>query len=281
MTEITVDLVKKLIDLQFPQWSDLSLTAVKNQGNDNRTFHLGSELLVRLPSAVGYAPQTAREQKWLPYLAKKLPLPIPMPVALGQPSEAFPFAWSINRYLEGESANVAEISDLAEFAHDLGTFLYQLQRIDAKDGPAANAENCFRGANLLVYQEETHRALASLKSELPTDKLRQFWEEAIINKWDQPNVWVHGDIAPGNLLVKDGKLSAVIDFGIMAVGDPACDLAMGWTFFDTETRKIFFEASGADEAMIARGRGWALWKALITYPHEPLAHRTLIEILKD
>ncbi|OCA90379.1 acetyltransferase [Bacillus sp. FJAT-27225] len=262
---INTDLVSKLINEQYPEWSDLNITPVKNGGNDNRTFHLGEYMSVRLPSAAGYAPQVEKEQKWLPILAEKLSLPIPIPIAKGNPNEEYPWSWSIYKWLEGEPLSYNIIDNLNDVAKDLAVFLKELQSIDSSEGPLAGEHNFYRGGSLFVYNEESHNAIENNKGDFNKDLLIKIWQLALDSEWQQKPVWIHGDIAPGNLLVKDGKLFAVIDFGILGVGDPSCDAAMAWTFFDDESRKVFKNELNLDEGTWNRARGWALWKALITY----------------
>lgn len=265
MNTITVDLVARLINEQFPAWSDLEIRPVKFSGNDNRTFHLGEHMSVRLPSAAAYAPQVEKEQRWLPILSKELTLPIQIPLAKGKSNEEYPLPWSINKWVEGETLTYQNIKDLNQFARDLGAFLIELQSIDASGGPLAGEHNFYRGGSLAVYDEESRHAIEHNKDIFNEDLLREIWELALDSKWNSKPVWVHGDIAPGNLLVKDGKLCAVIDFGILGVGDPACDAAMAWTFFNGDSRKVFKDILQMDEETWNRARGWALWKALITY----------------
>ncbi|TDL76181.1 aminoglycoside phosphotransferase family protein [Peribacillus frigoritolerans] len=265
MHNINVDLVIKLINEQFPEWSDLDISAVKFSGNDNRTFHLGDHMSVRLPCAASYATQVEKELRWLPILAKDLSLPISTPLAKGNPSEEYPWSWSINKWLEGETLSLKKINDLNQFARDLGTFLIKLQSIDASGGPLAGKHNFYRGGPISVYDEETRDAIDNNKDSFNEQCLKEIWELALDSKWDSDPVWVHGDIAPGNILVKDGKLCAVIDFGILGVGDPSCDAAMAWTFFDDHSRKIFKNVLNMNEGTWNRARGWAVWKALITY----------------
>lgn len=261
--EITVELVKKLIEEQFPQWKDLEIRPVAKSGWDNRTFHLGDEMAVRLPSGPDYVAQVEKESRWLPYLGEKLDMPISCPVGTGRPCEDFPYPWSVNCYLPGETALEVDMSDSEEFAEDLAGFLRDLQAVEVSDGPAAGKHNFYRGGDLRVYHQQTMDALEELKEELPTDIYGEIWKQCISSQWDQPGVWIHGDVAPGNILVQDGKICAVIDFGIMGVGDPACDYAMAWTYFSEECKEIFLK--GLDKDLIDRARGWALWKALITY----------------
>jgi aminoglycoside phosphotransferase (APT) family kinase protein len=257
-------LVRRLVAAQFPQWADLPIKPVEFDGWDNRTFHLGADMTVRLPSAERYVPQVEKEHHWLPRLAPHLPLPIPAPLARGVPAEGFPWPWSIYRYLEGETAAIARIADLRQFAIALARFLAALQRIDPSDGPSPGSHNFFRGAPVAVYDAQTRDAIATLDGRIDVGAALALWETALDCRWDRPPVWMHGDVAAGNLLVRDGALAAVIDFGCLGVGDPACDLTIAWTFLTGESREAFCAALPLDDATWARGRGWALWKALIT-----------------
>ena len=264
MVNIDTLLVRRLVATQFPQWADLPVRPVQFDGWDNRTFRLGDDMSVRLPSAEGYASQVAKEHRWLPQLAPHLPLPIPVPLALGAPAEGYPWPWSVRRWLEGEIATVAAIADRPQFARALAEFLLALQRIDATGGPPAGLHNNFRGGSLAVYDGETRQALAALEGLIDTGAAAAVWAVALAATWRGSPVWVHGDMAAGNLLVRDGRLSAVIDFGCSGVGDPACDLTIAWTFLADESREVFRSAAAADNAMWARARGWALWKAMKT-----------------
>lgn len=257
---IEIPLVKRLVTSQFPQWKDLPIRPVAKSGWDNRTFHLGETMLVRMPSAPEYAHQVEKEYRWLPKLAPFLPLEIPTPLALGRPGEGYPFHWSINRWIEGESASSKQSTDVAV---SLADFLLALERIDPANGPLTGADNFYRGGSLNHYDSETKRSLAVLKNRIDTRAAEEVWETALSTSWKHPPVWVHGDISPGNLLMRKGKLCAVIDFGQLAIGDPACDLAIAWTFFKDESRKVFQEKMQLDKDTWARARGWTLWKALI------------------
>ena len=260
--EISTQLVRTLVDTQFPQWRGLEIRPVRHSGHDNRTFHLGEHMTARLPSGPAYAAQIEKETKWLPVLAGSLSLPIPCPIAVGQPTAEYPFPWSVNRYIEGDTVRDGAISDKSLLAQALSAFLKELQSISPEGAPGAGAHNFFRGATPAVYHDEVEAALREQKSKLPVERLRLRWERAVSSQWDRSPVWIHGDVAPGNLLVKEVRLSGVIDFGIMGVGDPACDYAMAWTFFDSQSRAHFLR--GLDAGTVSRARGWALWKALIT-----------------
>lgn len=275
--EISTALVEQLISEQFPQWADLPIRPVEFGGWDNRTFHLGDDMSVRLPSAAHYALQVEKEQHWLPRLAPHLPLRIPVPLAIGRPGRGYPWHWSVYRWLRGETATHAPIADLASFATTLGEFLAALQRIDAWSGPPPGQHNSYRGGPLAVYDHETRRAFEALEGTIDVAAARVVWEAALASAWNDDPVWFHGDVASGNLLVENGRLSAVIDFGTSGVGDPACDLSISWTMFDETSRAAFRDALPLDEETWARGRGWTLWKALIVAAEMPGTDRLEIE----
>ncbi|MDQ2994999.1 MAG: aminoglycoside phosphotransferase family protein [Pseudomonadota bacterium] len=267
--QINSSLVHQLITQQFPQWVDLPITPVAFSGWDNKTFHLGKNMTVRLPSSHGYASQVLKEQHWLPKLSPQLPIPIPTPLAMGKPSEYYPWHWSIYQWIEGETASVERISDLCQFATSLAEFLIALQHCDATGGPMAGPHNFYRGGPLTTYDAETRQAIAMLGDKIDATVVTEIWNTALSTTWQLPPVWVHGDVAIGNLLVEMGQLCAVIDFGTMGIGDPACDLAIAWTFFSGESRNAFRTTLKVDNATWSRGRGWALWKALIIYAGLP------------
>jgi aminoglycoside phosphotransferase (APT) family kinase protein len=286
---IDAALARRLVDRQFPQWSDLPIAAVEFDGWDNRTFRLGSEFTVRLPSGDWYAQQVDKEQRWLPVLAPQLPLQIPTPVARGEPDAGFPCAWSVYRWLDGELASKAPIGDRTAFAATLAAFLNALRRVDATDGPAPGQHNFYRGGPLATYEEEALQAIDNLGDEMPVDAVMRAWEDAMATSWDREPVWLHGDVAAGNLLVRDGRLAAVIDFGSSGVGDPACDAVIAWTFLNGASRDRFRADLGVDAATWSRGRGWGLWKALITLvghlerdsPDAAPSRRDIEQILAD
>jgi aminoglycoside phosphotransferase (APT) family kinase protein len=264
VAEIDASLVRRLIAAQFPHWAGLPVKPVIPGGWDNRTFRLGDDLSVRLPSAPGYVPQVAKEQRWLPYLAGRLPLPIPAPVGLGAPGPGYPFPFSICRWLPGSTALATPPDDLPGFAADLGAFLAALSRVAADGGPLAGDHSCHRGGDLAVYDAETRDAVTTLGPAVDGGRALAIWDAARATRWVGPPVWVHGDIAAGNLLLSGGRLSAVIDFGCSATGDPACDLALGWVWGPGPARGALFGAAGHDADTALRGRAWAVWKALIT-----------------
>jgi len=263
-SSITSALVSRLVAAQFPQWAGLPVRPVAVDGWDNTTFRLGEDLSVRLPTGEQYVQQVDKEHRWLPVLAGSLPLPIPEPMAKGVPGCGFGRPWSVYRWLDGDIATTGRVPDLVTFAADLADFLAALCRIDAAGGPPPGDHNFFRGGSLAVYDGQTRAAIAALGGEIDADRATEVWAAALRAPWRTAPTWVHGDVATGNLLVRDGRLCAVIDFGCCAVGDPACDTVIAWTFLSGEGRRVFRSSLPVDEGTWVRGRGWALWKALIT-----------------
>jgi aminoglycoside phosphotransferase (APT) family kinase protein len=287
---ISMQQVRALIASQFPQWGHLDVRPVELSGWDNRSFRLGDDMLVRLPSAARYVAQVEKEHRWLPELASLLPLPIPEPLAIGERGQDYPFPWSVYGWLDGEPLALhLDETDLSPIAADVAAFLKALHGIDASNGPLAGEHNFHRGGSLAVYDGEARAAAVRLADEVDQALAMEIWQLALSSQWQGPGVWVHGDIAEGNLLVKDGRLSAVIDFGSSGVGDPSSDLILAWNVLDTESRAVFRRALDLDDATWQRGRGWALWKALITLEaqrgsDEKLAEwsrRTIREVFAD
>ncbi len=261
---VDADLVRRLVAEQFPQWAALEVRPVADGGWDNWTFHLGPELSARLPSAAPYALAVEKEHRWLPVLASQLPLPVPTPVAKGGPGPGYPHPWSVYTWLDGRPARADAIADPVRFALSLAEFLSALQGADPADGPRPGLHNWYRGGTLRTYDATTRDALVDLRDHVDVDLAAEAWESALAAQWDGTEVWFHGDVAEGNLLLEDGELAGVLDFGTCGVGDPACDLAIAWTLLTEEGRRAFRERLSVDAATWARGRGWALWKALAT-----------------
>ncbi|MDI3424311.1 aminoglycoside phosphotransferase family protein [Streptomyces luteolus] len=260
---IDAPLVERLIAAQFPRWRGLPVEPVPVDGWDNRTYRLGDTMTVRLPTAAGYVPAVDKEHRWLPRLAPDLPLAVPPVLAKGEPGEGYPHPWSVRGWLDGDTVTRERIGDMGEFAVSLAAFVRALQRCDPDGGPRAGVHSFYRGAPPAHYDEETRRCLTALDGHVDTGLAAKVWDAALAAEFSGPPVWFHGDIASGNLLLVDGKLSAVIDFGTSGVGDPACDLVIAWTLFAGADREIFRRAVGQDDGTWARARGWALWKALL------------------
>lgn len=262
--DVTVPLVERFVATQFPQWADLPIREVASDGWDNWTFHLGDRMKVRLPSAMGYSEQAEKEAHWLPRLAPQLPLPVPVPVGIGQPAEGYPCAWSVYEWLEGEPTTREGVDDPVQFGWDLAKFISALQRIETAGGPPPGQHNYFRGADVMsVYGADAHMYVDKIADVIDAPAAHAVLDAATASPFAGPPLWIHGDIAIGNLLLREGRLGAVIDFGGCGVGDPACDLVIAWAFLESAGRESFRLSVPADEAMWARARAWALWKAAL------------------
>jgi aminoglycoside phosphotransferase (APT) family kinase protein len=260
-------LVRRLLAAQFPGWADLPIERVRSAGTDNALYRLGDDMAVRLPRIHWAVGQVDKEHRWLPRLAPCLPLAIPVPLAKGEPGAGYPWHWSIYRWLAGENATSERIADPRQAALDLARFIIALQGIDTTGGPLAVDHN-LRGVPLALRDSATREAIAALEGTIDTDGVTAAWEAALqAPAWDRAPVWFHGDLLPGNLLFERGRLSAVIDFGGLGVGDPAPDLMIAWGLFSGASRDAFRGALAVDDATWARGRGHALSQALIFIPY--------------
>lgn len=288
--DIRINLAKKLITEQFPEYAQLFITSVESQGHDNRSFRLGNEMLIRIPTKSQYALKVAKEQDLLPKLAPHLSFEIPAPIKMGHPSQDYPYPFSIYKWLQGRSINLIDKKtiDLEKLAFNMAKFLKELQAIKDVAGPMPGQHNWWRGSHISVYDKDAREQIAALSEIIDSDKAMDLWIRALNTKWKKDPVWIHGDFAIGNLLLKDGKLSAVIDFGGMGMGDPACDLVIAWTYLEGSSREIFIKEMNLDEDTWLRAKAWALWKASfvlcelenknVTEAHEQL--KIIEEVLK-
>jgi aminoglycoside phosphotransferase (APT) family kinase protein len=263
--ETDVALVRRLLAGQFPRWAGLPVDPVVSSGTDHDIYRIGDRLVARLPR-IGWATrQAAKEAKWLPRLAPYLPLAVPVQLATGYPAEGYPFDWSVYEWLPGQSAS-AVTCDLGQAAVDLAAFIGALRQIDTTGAHPRRRGS--RGGPLAEGDEQVRRSVAELGDRIDGDAALRSWQESLsVPGWDGPGVWVHGDLLPGNLLVDGGRLSAVIDFGTLNVGDPACDLLPAWNMFAGESRFRFRVGLAADDASWLRGRGWALYQAVSALPY--------------
>lgn len=259
----TLELARKLIVEQFPEYSHLPVTNVERQGHDNRTFRIGKCMLIRMPTAESYALKVPKEQELLPKLAKHLSINIPVPIKIGSPSTDYPYSFSIYKWLPGKSLNLLSLTEGVKerLAFDLAKFLKELQAITDVPGPGPGRHNWWRGDHVSVYDEGAREQITKLAPIIDSNKVLDLWERACSTLWNKTPVWIHGDFAAGNILLDNGKLSAVIDFGGTAIGDPACDLVISWTYLSRRARDIFMEKIGLDEHTWLRARAWTLWKA--------------------
>ena len=279
-------LVRRLLAAQFPAWAELPIEALPAGGTDNAIFRLGDELSVRLPRRRDWAPGSLdKEFEWLPKLARFLPLSVPTPVARGAPGEGYPHEWAVYDWLDGEDAAGAPL-DLPRAAADLAELIEALRSIDPAGAPSPSG----RGGPLRPRDRDTRAGIAALADSIDVDAVTAAWEDALAAPdWDRSPVWIHGDLDARNLIVRDGRITGVVDWGCLCAGDPACDVKVAWAVLDAETRPIFREQLEIDDATWARGRGWALSQAMIALPYYlhtyPVivqeARRWLAEVLAD
>ena len=263
--ETDAELVRRLLAGQFPHWAGLSIEPVASYGTDHAIYRLGDHLSVRLPRIAWAAGQALKEAAWLPRLAPHLPLAVPVQRALGEPAAGYPFPWSVYEWLPGESAADAPF-DLQRAAVDLAAFVRALRRVDTAAAHPRPARA--RGAPLVELDELVRRAVAELGERVDGEAVLAAWEESLAAPpWEGEEVWVHGDLLPGNLLVVDGRVAAVIDFGGLNVGDPACDLQPAWNVFAGAGRDRYRSELEVDHASWLRGRGWALYQAVLALPY--------------
>lgn len=283
--EIDVGLVQSLVKNQFPQWADLPIAPVASMGTDNALFRLGDTMQVRLPRIHWAVDAIAKEYKWLPQIAPFVSTSITTPLHLGKPTAEYPYLWAVYNWLDGDNPEPGSSACGPQFAADVANFIKQMRQVTLPDSPQTP-----RGAPLSTRDEPTRAALKQLEGMIDVKTAARIWEETLeIPYWDKPPVWVHGDLLPGNMLIKDGHLSGVIDFSCMGLGDPAADLILAWNLLDTRTRGIFRDLLQVDDHMWLRGRGRALSHALVIIPYykdtnpqlTAIAQYTLGEIFAD
>lgn len=256
----SVDLVRRLVAAQHPRWADLPVRPVAEAGTDHALYRLGKHLLVRLPIVAWAQAQADRDARWLPLLEPHLPLDLPVPVAQGEPGEGYPWRWSVVPWLEGEAAEPHRL-DLPAAARDLAALVRALHAVPADGAPAKTGTD--RGVPLRRLDPMIRAVIRDLSQEVDAAAVARAWGEAVAAEdWAGGPVLIHGDLQPGNLIARDRRLAAVIDFGGLGVGDPAPDLAPAWNLFDAETRAVFLDAVGYDDATQARAKGWVLAPAL-------------------
>jgi aminoglycoside phosphotransferase (APT) family kinase protein len=256
-------LVRRLLADQFPHWSELPLERVASSGTDNALYRLGRDLVVRLPRIEWAAGGLDKEFEWLPRLAPLLTVEISVPLVKGTPAAGYPWEWSVWPWLDGDNPVVGAIPDSEALAQELAAFVTALHAVDPDGGPPAS-----RGVPLAQRDGDTRKAIAELEGLIDTKAVTAAWEAALdTTAWAGAPVWIHGDISPGNLLLRDRRLAAVIDFAGLGVGDPACDLIVAWNLLPPEARDVFRAELRIDDATWDRGRGWALSVALIQLPY--------------
>ncbi|GAB2596063.1 aminoglycoside phosphotransferase family protein [Kribbella endophytica] len=264
--EIDELLVERLVASQFPEWAGLAVSAIPSSGTVNAMYRLGEELTVRLPLVEGGVSDIFTEYEWVPRLAPYLPVEVPLPVRLGEPGFGYPWAWSVNRWITGDVPLAADLQTAApvagQLALDLARLVAAFRAVDLPDAPRGH-----RGGPLIQEDAETRDALAQLEGAIDTSAAVAAWEAGLAVPQTEPDLWLHADLMPGNLLVREGRLAAVLDFGCVGTGDPACDLIPAWNLLPSSARETFRAAVGADDSQWIRGRARALSMALIQLPY--------------
>ncbi|HWD80881.1 MAG TPA: aminoglycoside phosphotransferase family protein [Kribbella sp.] len=267
--EVAIDsaLVERLLAAQFPRWAGLPVRVVEDSGTDNVTFRVGDELAVRLPRTARTQGQAELDLTWMPRLAPHVSQRIPEPLELGQPDEAYPFTWGVYRWLPGAPFALDRV-DGVQAARELAEFVRSLREVDTVGAPVPDDDPFTRGTPLAPRDGMFREALEQLKEHFDTGLLIAAWEESLAaDTWDGVPRWIHGDLMSGNVLVADGKLSAVIDFGTARAADPAGDVLAAWWLFEGESRTAYREALDVDDATWLRARGWALSLVVIAIPY--------------
>lgn len=275
---IDIETARHLIDAQFPEYRAMELRPVLSGGTDNTIFRLGDALSARFPKREGVVTQIDTEHDWLPRFST-LPLRIPKPIAKGKPNEVFAFAWSIYDWCPGAALSETGIENWSHAANALARFIKALQAQDIQGARLAGPQNHFRGVPLIERDALTRAAFEGLADEFSTSDLTDRWQAALsAAPHSIAPVWLHGDLQGGNILVAEDAISAIIDFGLCGVGDPACDLMVAWSVLPTDVRSLFRDAIDCDEACWARGRGWALSVATIALDYYRCRNPALCEI---
>jgi aminoglycoside phosphotransferase (APT) family kinase protein len=271
--DIDDELVRTLLDRDLPALAAHPLCRLSASGSSNALFRLGEDMLVRLPRQPGGAKTIDIEAHWLPHIASQLPVAVPEVLAVGGPGFGYPERWSVVRWIDGRHPATPE-TDADQLASDLAEVIDALRAIDVP--PAAHDDPALRwyragplsgiDSGIRSYIEQC-RELADL--DLDLDACTALWDAAItLPEGGTPEKhWLHADLLAENLLVRDGRLSAVLDFGSLAVGDPTVDLIVAWEVLDARSRQAFRAALRVDEPTWQRGRAWALAIALMTFPY--------------
>ena len=283
--QVDASLVRRLVAAQFPEWASLAIEPVESAGWDNTIFRLGPDLAVRLPRRRISAEHVRNEHRWLPLMAPELPLAVPVPIGQGVPGEGYPWYWTVCPWLTGELAALTHVADPDRAATSLARFVAALQAMD----PAGGSVHEFRGVSLAAHDHNVRTAAAVLQHSIDIGPLLEVWEAALASPaWTGQPLWMHGDLHPANVLVGDQELSAVIDFGLLGVGDPACDLMVAWMYLSADSRDVFRRALAVDDATWSRGRGWALQSGLRMAAYSAdnpvlgdIGQYTLAEVLAD
>lgn len=275
---IDTKLVHRLLDSQCRQWTHLSLESVISSGTDHALFRLGKELVIRLPRLDGAINNINKEWEWLPQISPFLKTPISEPLFKGTSTEFYPYPWLVSPWHQGSNPLLEQENEYEQLAKDLASFINQFHTIPLVNGPYSR-----RGVPLKAFDEETRNAIQQLDGEIRTKQVTKIWEHFLeLPYWQKAPVWVHGDLLPGNIIIDNNRLNAVIDFSDLGVGDPACDLIVAWSLFNRNSRIVFKKhLLDLDEQTWQRGQGLALSIALIILPYYKHTNPGLVSVAKN
>lgn len=281
---VTVGTASRLVAEQMPALRHLPIRAVPSVGTVNAVFRLGDDLCLRLPRVPAWAESLDRELRWLPELAPHLPLSVPEPVARGVPGAGYPLGWAVLRWIEGAPYADDLVGDETAAARSLASFVVALRALDASEAPVAGRRP------LAELDDQTRTAIRSVPDLLDVRAATAAWRCALdAPAWSGAPSWIHGDLLRPNLLVREGRLTAVIDFGGVGGGDPATDVVPAWSVFGAAGRRAYREALAVDGATWERARGIALHQAVLLIPYyrdanpafAALGIRTVRQVLAD
>jgi aminoglycoside phosphotransferase (APT) family kinase protein len=263
--DIRIADVARLVADQFPQWAGLPLSPVKSSGTDNVMLRLGDDLVVRLPRIPSAVPSLAKEVRYAPLLAAQLPVPLAVPLAEGVPGVGYPWPWTVSRWLPGETPVPGKASTV--LARELADFVTALHALDTA-AAAREQLTSYRGAHPASTDNAARAAIANCEGLLDVAQLTAAWDAVKqARETKGTHTWIHTDLQPGNLLLADGRLAGVLDWGGLAIGDPAVDLIVAWNLLDAPARAVFRDAVAVDDATWDRGRAWALTIGVVAYPY--------------
>ena len=273
--DIDSELVRQLVDSQFTDLRGIDVRHCRTMGTVNAIYRLGADLYARLPRRGDWVGSLTNELDWLDRLRPHLPLRIPEPVATGSPAFGYPFPWAIYRWLDGHDWTVDSVDDEARSAEDLASFISALRRVDTTGAPESGR------APLAELDDVTRRSIAAAAG-LDTVGVTAAWERSIeAPVWDEHPVWRHCDLLPPNLLLRGGRIWAVLDFGGAGIGDPAADVVAAWSVFRQGSRATFRALLGVDDATWARARGYALHQALLIIPYYAASNPGFVAVARE
>jgi aminoglycoside phosphotransferase (APT) family kinase protein len=283
--ELSIDqsLVERLVAAQFPQWADLPVRHASSAGTDNAMFKLGDTMVVRLPRIDWAADSVEHEQTWLPVIGPLLPVATPRPLGMGEPAFGYPWRWSVYTWLDGANPTVDDLTE--PLVRNIADCLNAIHALDVPGGPVNQ-----RGFDFGPRDEVTRKSIAQMAGMVDTAAVTAVWDAAFtLPPCEPPGTWIHSDTAPGNLLVRDGRLVGLIDFAGVSRGDPAVDLGLAWNLLPARLRPAFRDQLDIDEATWLRSRAWSLSQACLQLPYyhetnKPLAAQAryvISEVLTD